>query len=125
MTWMDRDMSTCDAMPGQARPGRLRMVNSVMDECFEVPIMPCPCHMSFRSKRDILVSLIEKDWQVFLRGVQVPYLRDVYDHLVIMLHELDAGMELLEAIQVRQINHVMGCFTDAESCHVMTCVCVR
>lgn len=34
------------------------------------------------SKRDILTSLIEKDWQFFLTGVKVPYLRDIYDHLV-------------------------------------------
>ena len=38
------------------------------------------------SKRDILMSLIGKDWQLFLAGVQIPYLRDVYDHVVTMLH---------------------------------------
>ena len=37
------------------------------------------------SKRDILMSLIGKDWQLFLAGVQIPYLRDVYDHVVTML----------------------------------------
>jgi len=46
------------------------------------------------SKRDILMSLIEKDWQAFLHGVKIPYLRDVYDHVVTMLHSLDAAVEI-------------------------------
>lgn len=51
------------------------------------------------SKRDILTSLIEKDWQSFLTGVKVPYLRDIYDHLVIMLHKLDASIEVIVTLQ--------------------------
>jgi len=51
------------------------------------------------SKRDILTSLIEKDWQHFLIGVRVPYLRDIYDHLVIMLHKLDAAIEVIVTLQ--------------------------
>ena len=43
------------------------------------------------SKRDILMSLIGKDWQLFLAGVQIPYLRDVYDHVVTMLHSTRAS----------------------------------
>ena len=43
------------------------------------------------SKRDILMSLIGKDWQLFLAGVQIPYLRDVYDHVVTMLHSQQQG----------------------------------
>lgn len=51
------------------------------------------------SKRDILTSLIEKDWQFFLTGVKVPYLRDIYDHLVIMLHKLDSAVEVIVTLQ--------------------------
>ena len=51
------------------------------------------------SKRDILTSLIEKDWQFFLTGVKVPYLRDIYDHLVIMLHKLDSAIEVIVTLQ--------------------------
>lgn len=51
------------------------------------------------SKRDILMSLIGKDWQLFLAGVQIPYLRDVYDHVVTMLHKVEAGSELLGSLQ--------------------------
>ena len=43
------------------------------------------------SKRDILMSLIGKDWQLFLAGVQIPYLRDVYDHVVTMLVRQHCG----------------------------------
>ena len=51
------------------------------------------------SKRDILMSLIEKDWAVFLRGVKIPYLRDVYDHVETMLHRIDASVEVVDTIQ--------------------------
>lgn len=34
------------------------------------------------------------DRQVFLTGVKIPYLRDVYDHVVTMLHSLDAAVEI-------------------------------
>jgi magnesium transporter len=51
------------------------------------------------SKRDILTSLIERDWQAFLTGVKVPYLRDIYDHLVIMLHKLDSAIEVVGTLQ--------------------------
>lgn len=36
----------------------------------------------------------EKDWQSFLTGIKIPYLRDVYDHVVTMLHSLDAAIEI-------------------------------
>lgn len=51
------------------------------------------------SKRDILMSLIGKDWALFLAGVQIPYLRDVYDHVVTMLHKVEAASDLLLALQ--------------------------
>ena len=51
------------------------------------------------SKRDILMSLIGKDWQLFLAGVQIPYLRDVYDHVVTCLHRVEAASELLSSLQ--------------------------
>jgi hypothetical protein len=31
--------------------------------------------------------------------VRVPYLRDIYDHLVIMLHKLDAAIEVIVTLQ--------------------------
>ena len=51
------------------------------------------------SKRDILMSLIEKDWAIFLRGVKIPYLRDVYDHVETMLHRIDTSIEVVDTIQ--------------------------
>jgi len=51
------------------------------------------------SKRDVLNSLIEKDWQFFLTGVKVPFLRDIHDHLVIMLHKMDAALEVIVNVQ--------------------------
>lgn len=51
------------------------------------------------AKRDILMSLIGKDWQHFLSGVQLPYLRDVYDHVVTMLHKVESASDLLAALQ--------------------------
>ena len=68
------------------------------------------------SKRDILMSLIGKDWQLFLAGVQIPYLRDVYDHVVTML--------------VRHTRHTTHCHTlgrcsshTALKCAVLRSVC--
>ena len=51
------------------------------------------------SKRDILMSLIGTDWNMFLAGVQIPYLRDVYDHVVTMLHKVEAASDMLGQLQ--------------------------
>ena len=51
------------------------------------------------AKRDMLISLIGRDWQSFLTGIQLPYLRDVYDHVVTMLHKIEAANDLLLALQ--------------------------
>ncbi len=58
------------------------------------------------SKRDILVSLVSKDWENFLSGVQIPYLRDVYDHVVRMLQKLEIASELLSSIQSTYLSNV-------------------
>jgi len=57
-------------------------------------------HMRQRlwSKRDILVSLIGKDWKLFLSGVQIPYLRDVYDRVVMLLEKIETTSELLNVL---------------------------
>jgi magnesium transporter len=36
---------------------------------------------------------------MFLAGVQIPYLRDVYDHVVTMLHKVEAASDTLVALQ--------------------------
>jgi len=52
------------------------------------------------SKRDILMSLIGKDWQVFANiNLQIPYLRDVYDHVVTLLHRVEAASDMLASLQ--------------------------
>jgi len=51
------------------------------------------------SKRDILMSLIGRDWQMFLTGVQIPYLRDVYDHVVTMLSQLDNSRDNIQSLE--------------------------
>jgi len=58
------------------------------------------------SKKDILTSLIDKNWQQFLPGIQVPYLRDVYDHVVIMLQQLESAAELLASLQGTYLSNV-------------------
>jgi magnesium transporter len=65
-------------------------------------------HMRQRlwSKRDILVSLVSKDWETFLSGVQIPYLRDVYDHVVRMLQKLEIASELLSTLQSTYLSNV-------------------
>jgi len=50
-------------------------------------------------KRDILTSLINKDGTPFLSGLQLPYLRDVYDHVVTMLEKVERTQDLLHATQ--------------------------
>jgi len=58
------------------------------------------------TKKDILLSLIGKDWQLFLAGVQVPYLRDVYDHVVTMLHKVEAASDMLLSLQSTYLANV-------------------
>lgn len=36
---------------------------------------------------------------MFLAGVQIPYLRDVYDHVVTMLHKVEAASDMLVSLQ--------------------------
>lgn len=67
------------------------------------------------SKRDILMSLIGKDWQLFLSGVQVPYMRDVYDHVVTMLHKIDAASDLLASLQSTYLANVSIDVSDASN----------
>lgn len=67
------------------------------------------------SKRDILMSLIGKDWQLFLNGqyIQVPYMRDVFDHVVTMLHKIDAASDLLQTLQSTYLANVSIDVSDA------------
>jgi magnesium transporter len=50
-------------------------------------------------KRDILTTLINKDGAAFLSGVQMPYLRDVHDHLLTMSEKVERANDLLNAVQ--------------------------
>jgi hypothetical protein len=45
------------------------------------------------------MSVYGPDWQMFLAGVQIPYLRDVYDHVVTLLHRVEAASDTLVNLQ--------------------------
>ena len=65
------------------------------------------------NKRDILQSLIGRDWQLILSGVQVAYMRDVYDHVVTMLHKIDSASDLLQTLQSTYLANVSIDVSDA------------
>jgi len=51
------------------------------------------------SKRDVLTSLLSREWREFLTGLDIPYLRDVYDHNARMTQKLTVVSELLGSLQ--------------------------
>lgn len=57
------------------------------------------------TKRDLCSSLLQRDWLVVLASnvdsaseQSAPYFRDIYDHLVVMINQLDAALELLDSL---------------------------
>lgn len=56
------------------------------------------------SKRDLLLSLMERDWQIFISGVNIPYLRDVHDHIVTSLYKIEAHIEIHSALQTSYLS---------------------
>eukprot|EP00455_Lapot_gusevi_P021612 TRINITY_DN2264_c0_g1_i4.p1 TRINITY_DN2264_c0_g1~~TRINITY_DN2264_c0_g1_i4.p1 ORF type:complete len:196 (+),score=43.96 TRINITY_DN2264_c0_g1_i4:94-681(+) len=51
-------------------------------------------------KRDVIMALIDRQWRKqFLTDIRIPYLRDVLDHVVVMLQKLDLAREVLDTLQ--------------------------
>eukprot|EP00455_Lapot_gusevi_P002908 TRINITY_DN11201_c0_g1_i1.p1 TRINITY_DN11201_c0_g1~~TRINITY_DN11201_c0_g1_i1.p1 ORF type:complete len:315 (+),score=23.49 TRINITY_DN11201_c0_g1_i1:65-946(+) len=58
-------------------------------------------------KRDILINMIDKHWRKhFLKELRIPYLRDVFDHVVVMLQKLEVAGEMLRSLQSTYMNKV-------------------
>jgi len=55
------------------------------------------------SKKEILMSMIGKDWKVLLKDIQIPYLRDIFDHVLTMLEKIETTSEALNDLQANYL----------------------